>query len=112
MATKLEKPVTRELVYSKAAKNGRIDRSDSARPIIVTLDSNDERLVFRIKGTKRRYSMHLVSAFQLAKANTIIEEYNKKMKTYKEKKDNRFMRARKPKKPFLPWDRNFFQVLR
>lgn len=110
MATKLTKPVTRELVYCRASKNGRVERTEASRPIMVTLDHN-EKIVFRVKGTKRRYTLHLISAFQLAKANTLIQEYNNKMKVYKERKENRFGRVRKPKKPFLPWDKNFFQVL-
>ncbi len=112
MAVELQKPVKRECRRLKATKHGRIAKRDEIagmRPVIVELNPSEE-IVFRVKKTKRRYSLSFSSAFQLAQLRTTIQSYNQKVERYTQ--DKKFgMRRKKPKRPVLPYTKNFFQLL-
>lgn len=112
MATKLNKPIKRELTRTQATKNGRLVREfETGRPIIVEL-LPEEVLSFRVKGTKRRYTLHLMSAFLLAQTNSYITNYNEKLAMYHIKKKGGIKHLKKPKRPFLPFSNSFFQILK
>jgi hypothetical protein len=112
MATKLNNPVKRELSRLVATKYGRIGRKDELagmRPVVVELTSA-ETLVFRVKKTKRKYTLSLTVAMQLAQLNTVVQSYNEKVERYKQNK-KLGIRCKKPRRPALPYNRNFFQLL-
>lgn len=88
MATKLLKPVKREMLMG----------DDRGRPMIVTLEPGD-MLTFRLKGKKTTYSVPLHSCFYLAMMNKMQEEYTEKMEDYKVKQSAGFKRLKKPRKP-------------
>lgn len=111
MPTILKSKLSRETRYSRASKNGRLcDKFEQGRPIIVELNP-DETLSFRVKGTKTRFSMHITSAFELAKVNTIIQRHNNKMECYKTDK-KLGLKRKKPKQPHVFYGKSFFTVLK
>ena len=111
MPTILKSKLSRETRYSRASKNGRLcDKHEQGRPIIVELNP-DETISFRVKGTKTRFTMHLTSAFELAKVNTIVQKHNDKMERYKTDK-KLGMKRKKPKAPFIFYGKSFFTVLK
>ena len=88
MPVKLKKRISRETTYSQARKNGRIcNRGEVGRPIVVELNP-DETITFRVKGTKTRHTLHIMSAFELAMVNTVVKAHNTKMGRYKEKRNS------------------------
>lgn len=62
MATKLDKPVTREV---EPREGGWACGKDSKRPLLVTL-SPGGFVTFRLKGTRQEYDLDVGSAFALA----------------------------------------------
>jgi hypothetical protein len=111
MPIKLKKRICRETTYSQARKNGRIcNRGEMGRPIVVELNP-DETITFRVKGTKTRHTLHIMSAFELATVNTVVKAHNTKMGRYKEKK-KLGERCKKPKPPFIFYGKSFFTVLK
>lgn len=101
MATKLNKVVRRELVST--------DRK--GRAIVVTLEPGDI-LSFRPKGSKRSVSIYAGMAFQLAQLATIEREYNDKMKEYSARKKAGAQFLRKPKKPFVPFGKIYYDAMK
>jgi hypothetical protein len=102
--TNLNKPVHRVANRVKATKNGRIELPDgtgfisaSARPVIVSLLPSDV-LQFRIKGTQRRYKMHMATGMGVAQALELYQGYENRMEEYKKKKSAGY----KVRKPTLP----------
>ena len=103
MATKLMKPLRRELLGLASTKKGRVCAIGDcgARPIIVEMSPPDT-LTFRVKGTRIRYEITMATALATAHKQHIINTYNEKLKEYKTKKEAG-MRVKKPKKPFMPY---------
>jgi len=103
MATKLTRSLRRELSATCATKKGRICKplDYGSRPVMVRIDP-DETINFKVKGTRKEYSLHLIVAFQIAQVNQVIGDYQERMATYKIKKKAGYKRLRKPKKPFIP----------
>ena len=97
MATKLVKPVKREMLAKSTV--GKY----SNRPILVEIDGGD-LIRFRIKGTRQEYETSLHYVYRLAQIVTYESIYAAKMKKYElEKKAG--MRVRKPKKAIIPLDK-------
>jgi hypothetical protein len=90
MATKLNKPVIRELLL----------RADwHARSIyIVTLEPGG-MISFRQKGKKKSYSAPLLTCLDIAVKHEMINEYKQRMEDYQHKKAIGYKRLRKPRKP-------------
>lgn len=82
MATRLTKPVKRELLAS-----------NRNRTLIAEMEPGD-LITFRYKGKRMRYEISLHSCFTLAVLQKINEEYTSKLEAYK---DGRL--KRKPKQP-------------
>lgn len=99
MATKLHKPVTREVNL--------IDRK--GRGLRVTLEPGDI-LTFKAKGTRRSHSIYLGHCLAMAMLMTADEEYKRKVEEYNAKRA-RGGRPRKPKKPYLPFNDTYYKVL-
>lgn len=104
MAVKLLKAVKREMLGTPSLGKYR------NRNVIVELTPGDT-LTFRIKGTKTRYEVYLGHCYQLAQIMTIEKMYKEKLQKYKEKKELG-LRCKKPKKPFLPFDKILFKALK
>jgi len=103
MATKLLKPITRELVGTTAGLG-----KHRAHPLLITLEPGDV-ISFRPKGTRQVFELPLAHAFRLA---TLIDEtvrYKQAMDTYKEKKKAGY-RVRKPKRTAMPYSKIFFDA--
>jgi len=100
MATKLNKPVRRQLQST--------DRK--GRALIISIEPGDI-LTFRPKGAKRKLSIYVGFCFQLAQLVTIDREYTAKVKQYKADRATGLKR-RKPIKPFLPYSKVFFDALK
>jgi hypothetical protein len=108
MATKLSKPVKRELNRVRATKNGRIEVPDKtgfitaeARPVVASLQPADI-IEFRVKGTRRSYSAPLATVMMFAQAMTFYDEYNEAKRVYELHKSAGYKRKRKPRKPSHP----------
>lgn len=99
MATKLNKKVKREL--------SAVDRK--GRPIIMTIEPGDI-LTFRPKGLKRSVSVYAGQAFMLAQLMTIEREYSQKLKDYNVQKKAGKQFLRKPRKPFVPFGKIFYDA--
>lgn len=100
MATKLTKPVARELMRTTATKRGRLSAQfEHGRPILVTLNP-EETITFRVKGTRTKYTVHLMNVFTLAKVVELESIFRSKMDTYKLRK-SAGLRAKKPKRPVM-----------
>ena len=100
MATKLLKPITRELIGGDGK---------SRRPLLATLEPGD-CLTFRIKGKRRRYTIYLGHCYRLAQILQAEGEYKAKKDAYLEaRKHGR--RSRKPKRPVLPFSKMYFDAI-
>lgn len=100
MATKLIKPIKRELLSTE--QNGK----HRGKPIIVELMPGDE-ISFRIKGTKKSQSVYLGHCYRLAQIFTIERNYNEAMALYK-----KGGRKRKPKRPAMPFSKMYFDAIK
>lgn len=89
MATKLLKPITRELVYT-----------DRGRTIIVTLEPGDI-ITYRFKGKKTKYSVSLHKVQLIALMQGILDIYHEKMEQYNQKKAAGHKNLKRPKRPTL-----------
>ena len=89
MATKLIKPITRELIYT-----------DRGRTIIVTLEPGDV-ITYRFKGKKTKYSVSLHKVQLLALMQGILDSYQEKVVLYNKKKAAGYKNLKKPKRPTL-----------
>lgn len=101
MPTNLLKPVTRALASRSRIKG---------RQLIVTLEPGDI-FTFREKGLKRSYSIYAGHCYNLAQIMTADEEYKKAVDKYKEQQKTGG-KKRKPKKPFLPFSRVYYDALK
>lgn len=108
MATKLNKPVHRQANRVMATKTGRIEMPDKvgfvpcgAREVVVTLLPSDE-IMFRVKGTRTTYSIHIATAMSIAQAVTFYEEWKRKNEHYQLKKKAGYKRMRRPRRPSHP----------
>ena len=117
MATKLTKPVRRELSRVQATKRGRIEMPDrigfvpvGCRPVIVSLLPN-ETIEFRVKNTRTRYIAHLATIMAVAQRITFYDAWMEKKRLYKLKKDAGHKRLRDPRKPHDPAMARFFRKL-
>ena len=100
MATKLTKAVSRECRRASATKKGRICQPyEMGRPLVVTINP-EETISFRVKGTKTKYTVHLINVFSLAKIVEMEQMYKEKMEQYKLRK-NAGLRTRKPRRPVM-----------
>ena len=87
MATKLTKPITRELV-----------KADRGRVTVVTIEPPDQ-ITFRTKGSRTRYSVSLRNVELLAIMRGIYDNYVHKLETYRHKKAAGCKKLKKPKPP-------------
>jgi hypothetical protein len=108
MATKLHKPVSRELNRVKATKNGRIEIADKtgfitagARSVIATMLPSDE-MRFRIKGTRKTYTMSMFEIFCLTQGREAYNLKQERMRVYTLKKNAGYKHLKKPKNVYLP----------
>ena len=108
MATKLKKPIKRELSRLQATKKGRIELPDKlgfipvgCRNVIITLLPSEE-IEFRVKGTQQKFIVHMMSVMALAQGVTFYNQWAERMRIYKLKKDAGHKRIRKPNKPSHP----------
>ena len=100
MATKLIKPITREMMGADG---------HSRRPLLVTLAPGDV-LTFRAKGTRTAYSVYLGHCYRLAQILQAEQEYRVKKEAYAEaRKQGR--RARRPARPVLPFSKVYFDAI-
>jgi hypothetical protein len=104
MATKLLKPIKRELMATIQAGKHR------GRPINAELQPGDI-LKFKVKGTRQEYTVSLHAAFTLAQLVTFDRIYNERLQDYNKRK-KAGDRVRKPKKPQLFLHRVFFETLK
>lgn len=103
MATKLIKPVKREML-STGLERGK----NRNRNIIVSLLPGDE-IEFRMKGTRQSYTCYLGHCFRLAQALTLEQMFKERLKRYNEEKKFR-SGLRKPKRPLLPFSKIYFEA--
>jgi hypothetical protein len=91
MATKLMKPVVRELIASGniAGKN--------LGMVIATIEPPD-MITFRMKGRRIKYTVSLHNCMTLAFANYLQEHYRFRMEMYDKKKKDGW-KVKKPRKP-------------
>jgi len=89
MATKLLKPVTRELV-----------QTDRGRTIIITIEPPDQ-ITYRYKGKRTRYSVSLHNVQLLALMRSLYDKYLEKLDLYHKKKAAGYKKLKKPKPPSM-----------
>jgi hypothetical protein len=89
MATKLLKPITRELI-----------QTDRGRTILVTMEPPDQ-ITYRYKGKRTHYSVSLHNVQLLALMRHIYDKYLEKDELYKRKKAAGYKNLKKPKPPTL-----------
>lgn len=100
MATKLLKPVKREL-FSTSRKG---------RTLIVSLEPGD-MISFREKGLKKSFNCYIGHCYVLAQIMQADQEYKERMKNYEERKKKGAKGLRKPKKAFLPFSKIYFDAV-
>jgi len=83
---------------------------DRNRQILVTLLPGDE-IEFRMKGTRRKYSIYLGHCFVLAQAMTAEQEYQERLAEYKAKKKAGLKRMRRPKKAQVPVSTFYYKAM-
>lgn len=98
MATKLIKPVRREMLAVSTVGKYR------NRPIIVTIDGGDV-IRFQIKGTRQSYETSLHFCYRLAQIMTWEEQYQQRKKEYEIKKKAGYKRLRKPRQIVMHLDK-------
>ncbi len=103
MATKLIKPVKREMLSSGLERG-----KNRARPIIVSLLPGDE-LEFRAKGTRQSYRVYLGHCFRLAQGLTMETMFKERVKKYNHDRKYR-SGLRKPKRPLIPFNKIYFDA--
>lgn len=103
MATKLIKPVRREML-SSGFERGR----NRNRAINVTLCPGDE-LEFHVKGTRQRYTVFLGHCFRLAQGLAIEANYKEACAQYAIKR-KAGIRCRKPKRPMMAFSKIYFDA--
>jgi hypothetical protein len=103
MATKLTKAIKRELFSTEQHGKHR------GKPFIVELIPGDE-ISFRVKGTKKSYSVYLGHCLRMAKILTMESEYKEKLKVFSEKK-KAGLRAKKPNRPSMPFNKMYFDAI-
>lgn len=104
MATKLNKPVTREAVSTTVAIRG-----NKQAPLIVTIEPPD-MITFRAKGSRRRTSLMIGHCLNLAEVMDAESEYKKRMVTYELKRKAGY-RCKRPKKPAAWFARVYYRAL-
>lgn len=104
MATKLIKPVKRELLGTKMQGKGK------SFEVIATLEPGDF-LSFRGKGLKKEFCIHLAHCLNLAEIMQANEDYNKAMREYKTKKKAGIKNLRRPKMRHYPYSKIYFKAL-
>ena len=97
MATKLLKPVERELTYT-----------DRGRVIIVTLEPGDV-ITYRFKGKRTRYSVSLHKVQLLGLMQMLLDKHHERMDTYNRKKAAGYKNLKKPKPPSLSMFNKFYR---
>lgn len=97
MATKLLKPVVRELTYT-----------DRGKTWVVTLEPGDV-ISFRQKGKRTSYSVSLHNVSLLALMGHLREKHNEKVDEYRIKKKAGYTRLRKPKPLSYSMFNRFYQ---
>lgn len=100
MATALTKPIKRETTLTNR----------KGRKIIVVLDA-DNTITFKSKGTRQSITIYLGFCMNLARIMDAEYRYKKAMERYKELK-SQGKRARKPKRPSMPFSNQHFEALK
>lgn len=108
--TFLHRRIKRELRSVSATKQGRIDRSVAARPVIMEVGP-EEVLSFRVKGTRTQYRLSCNAAMLLAQVATRVKKYNEQMRIYRQRKKDGATKIKRPKVPAMPFNKYFFEML-
>lgn len=101
MATKLIKPVSRETLSIEGRKK---------RPIVVTLVPGDV-ISFRVKGSRTTTEIYLGHCYVLSQIISADQRFKKKVEEYNAKKKSGRI-AKRPKKPFLPYSKMYFDAIK
>jgi len=99
MATKLTKPVVRELILN-----------DRGRTVIVTIEPPD-MITFREKGKGTRYSVSLHKVQLLGLMQYLFDKYREKKEIYLRKKSAGYKKIRRPKIPSIQMFNKFYQEI-
>lgn len=91
MATKLFKPITRELIA-----RGNIGGRDIGT-VIVTIEAPD-MITFRMKGKRLRYTTSLHNCMTLAFVNFLMSNYRERVDLYESKRKAGY-KVKRPNKP-------------
>ncbi len=104
MATKLVKPVKREMLSREQQGKHR------GRPMIVELLPGDE-ISFRTKGTRKAFSVYLGHCYRLAQILTLESEYKSKLEAYTiARKQGK--RVKRPRRPGMPFNKIYFDAIK
>lgn len=101
MALKLSKTIVRELFMTNR----------KGVPVIVELQGGD-MLVFRMKGSRKKYEVYLGHCFRLAQIMQNEADFKQRTEQYQMKKKAGFKGLRKPKKSSLPYGNLYFKALK
>ena len=102
MATKLLKSVSRQTLSIEGKKK---------KPIIVTLIPGDV-ISFRVKGSKTSNEIYLGHCYVLAQIINIEKFYKQRVEKYNQRKKEGAKGLKKPRKPFLPFSRMYFDAIK
>lgn len=105
MATKLIKPVKRELLHGSTLGKHR------GKPIIIILEGGD-LVSFRIKGTRQLYQTTIHACYKMAQFATWARQYQDKVAVYEAKKKAGYRNLRKPKRINFPIDKAIIDSLK
>lgn len=97
MATKLTKPIERELLYT-----------DRGRTVIISLEPGD-LITFRQKGKRTRYSVSLHKVQLLGLMQHLFDKYHERVDVYHKKKAAGYKNLKRPKPPTLSMFSKFYQ---
>lgn len=103
MATLLNKPIKRQMLSTE--QQGKYKH----RPIIVELLPGDE-IAFRIKGTKKAFSIYLGHCYRLAQMQQAENDFRIAMQNYTAKKAAG-KKVRKPHRPNLPFNKIYYKAI-
>lgn len=100
MATKLLKPVKRELFST--------DRRGVT--LVVTLEPGD-CISFRSKGKRTSHEIYLGHCYMLAQIMSADKRFKEAVDNYKKKKAAGYARLKKPRRPSVPFNKIYFDAL-
>ena len=105
MATKLQNPVTRELLGTTMSTKG-----SKQKIVLCTLEAGDI-ITFRAKGSTREISVPIAGCINLAELMSGEKDYKEALTLYNLRKKAHVKNLRRPKRRYMPFSKIYYKAL-